>query len=160
MACVLAAGAGVALVFQIPATPLVYSRTVSAFLRHPDRETRVRVRGYLVRGSLCKQPEPCEFRFRLRDALPDVPLSAAGVSAAPEKSEAQAQLPVRYASCTIPDTFGSDGCEPDPTITVEGELCETCDWFEASQVLAMCPGKYEVGARYRPQPTPIPVCPR
>jgi cytochrome c-type biogenesis protein CcmE len=52
------------------------------------------------------------------------------------------ELPVRYAKCIVPDTF-RDIAGMDLGVTVEGELRPDGS-FEASQVLAKCPSKYEM----------------
>ena len=150
----LSAGIGLAVVFQLPRPPLVYSRAVSEFLAQPTRETRVRVHGNLVPGSLCQQLAPCEFRFRMIDE------SVAFSSASAAREPLPAELEVRYPSCTIPDTFGDEGCEPRQRVVVEGEQCASCHAFEASQVMMTCTGKYQIGARHRSRKlTSLPVCP-
>src|SRR4051794_30003134 len=54
-----------AIVFNSNRRTGVYSRSVSEFLAHPIRDEVVRVQGRLVPGSLCRQSEPCEWRFSL-----------------------------------------------------------------------------------------------
>lgn len=108
-------------------------------------------------GSLCKQPEPCEYRFELTgwnapesDASGGAPFDAS--PPAPSRV-----LPVRFASCVSPANFGLDRCA-ECGVMVEGTLCSGCHVFEASQVMATWPGKY----RYTPpvQARTIPVCER
>ncbi|HEX6273673.1 MAG TPA: cytochrome c maturation protein CcmE [Polyangiaceae bacterium] len=107
----------------------IYARSVSEFARHPQRETRSRVYGMLVPGSLCKVEGECEFRFRLADTRQPAP--------------GQSELEIRFGECVIPDTFRDvPGFEVE--LSVEGELCEGCSYFEATQVYAKCPGKYEM----------------
>lgn len=83
---------------------------------------RVRVEGNLVHGSLLRRDQPCEYRFRMERN---------GV-----------QLPVRYAQCIVPDTF-RDVPSMDVGVTIEGKVTPDGD-FEATQVLAKCPSKYEM----------------
>jgi len=52
------------------------------------------------------------------------------------------EMPVRFAQCVVPDTF-RDMPGMDVGVTVEGEL-QTDGNFEASNVLAKCPSKYEM----------------
>ena len=77
--------------------------------------------GTLVRGTLVKRDEPCEYRFQLRGET--------------------AVLEVRYPQCVIPDSF-QDRPNGVVKVTVEGTLAND-DIFEATQVLAKCPSKYE-----------------
>jgi cytochrome c-type biogenesis protein CcmE len=49
---------------------------------------------------------------------------------------------VRYAQCIVPDTF-KDVPGMDVGVTVEGKLAAG-GGFEASQVMAKCPSKYEM----------------
>jgi cytochrome c-type biogenesis protein CcmE len=83
---------------------------------------RLRVEGNLVHGSLERRDEPCEYRFTIKGK--------------------EAELPVRYAQCIVPDTF-RDVPGMDVGVTVEGKLAGG-GGFEASQVMAKCPSKYEM----------------
>jgi len=82
----------------------------------------VRAEGLLVHGSLEKRDMPCEYRFLLQKN---------GV-----------EMPVRYAQCVVPDTF-RDVPDLDVGVTAEGEL-QADNSFEASNILAKCPSKYEM----------------
>jgi cytochrome c-type biogenesis protein CcmE len=119
-----------AAVFGLTKPTVTYARTVSDFAERPLRETPVRVTGYLVRGSLCKVPSKCEYRFRLTDEPP--------TSHAP-----RSELEIRYEHCEIPDTF-RDVPGLDFEISVEGTLCDDCRHLDASHVIAKCPSKYEI----------------
>jgi cytochrome c-type biogenesis protein CcmE len=102
----------------------IYSKPVDELLSQKAKFAGrpVRAEGVLVHGSLVKRDQPCEYRFTI------------------EKNGAM--LPVRFAQCVVPDTFRDvDGV--DVGVTVEGEL-QTDDSFEASNVLAKCPSKYEM----------------
>jgi len=128
----------------------VYSRSVSTFLAHPLYDRPVRVQGRLLRGSLCRRDDPCEYRFQLVDR------DSIGVNAS--------GLFVRYLHCFIPDGF-RDVPGLDVTVTVEGELCSGCHHLQASQVYTTGPRKYELKVRdshSEPVSEPLPrlkVCP-
>ena len=83
---------------------------------------QLRVEGNLVHGSLTRRDSPCEYRFTIKGK--------------------EAQLPVSYAKCIVPDTF-RDVPGMDVGVTVEGKLGASGQ-FEATQVLAKCPSKYEM----------------
>jgi cytochrome c-type biogenesis protein CcmE len=83
---------------------------------------RLRVEGNLVHGSLERRDQPCEYRFTIKGK--------------------EAELAVRYAQCVVPDTF-RDVPGMDVGVTVEGKLLAG-NSFEASQVMAKCPSKYEM----------------
>jgi cytochrome c-type biogenesis protein CcmE len=87
---------------------------------------RVRVAGTLVHGTLEHRDQPCEYRFTIKGA--------------------DSELPVRFPQCVIPDTF-RDVPGMDVKVTVEGKLAAGGGGFEATQVLAKCPSKYEMKER-------------
>lgn len=135
VASLLVSGVGLALVFQIPGPPLVYARSVSEQVERPLRETKLRVRGYVVPGSLCRQADPCEYRFEMSDAP------------GPRATEEGPALPVRYPSCIVPDNFGCR--EPfELRVTIEGTQCATCHGLEATQLFVSCPEKYDMARRH------------
>ena len=78
--------------------------------------------GDQVKGTQLHQDKPCQYRFNLT-SNPD-------------------QLPVRYGQCVVPDTF-RDVPDMDVKVTVEGKLDDAGN-FEATQVMAKCPSKYEM----------------
>lgn len=82
---------------------------------------RLRVEGLLVHGSLERRDQPCEYRFQM------------------ERNGSK--LLVHYPQCVVPDTF-RDVPGVDVGVTVEGKLASNGD-FDASQVMAKCPSKYE-----------------
>ena len=115
-----------ALVFAMLAWSLdgsaVWSTTVDGFLENPNNVgKRVRLEGTLVNGTLVKRDAPCEYRFMLR--------------ASPKA------LQVRYPQCVIPDSF-RDIPDASVKVSVEGVLSND-GVFEATQLLAKCPSKYE-----------------
>ena len=83
---------------------------------------RLRVEGNLVKGTLQKRDQPCEYRFRM------------------EKNGKQ--MAVRFPQCVVPDTF-RDVPGMDVGVTVEGKLASDGS-FDATQVMAKCPSKYEM----------------
>ena len=105
----------------------IYSRPVDQLLAEKVKFVHrpVRAEGMLVHGSLVKRDLPCEYRFLI------------------EKNGVE--LPVRFPQCVVPDTF-RDVPDTDVGVTVEGEL-QTDDSFEATNVLAKCPSKYEMQQR-------------
>jgi cytochrome c-type biogenesis protein CcmE len=102
----------------------IYSKPVDDLLAHRQQfmGRPVRVDGNLVHGSLMKRESPCEYKFTI---------TKNGV-----------ELPVRYEHCTVPDTF-RDVPNIDVGVTAQGEL-QADGSFEASDVLAKCPSKYEM----------------
>jgi cytochrome c-type biogenesis protein CcmE len=105
----------------------IYAKSVDDLLNEKSRFVGkpVRAEGTLVHGSLVKRESPCEYRFSV------------------EKNGAV--IPVRYAQCVVPDTF-IDKPDMDVQVTVEGKLLAD-NSFEATNVLAKCPSKYEMKER-------------
>ena len=105
----------------------IYSKPVDQLLAQRSRFVGrpVRADGRLVHGSLTRRDRPCEYRFTI----------ATGT----------AELPVRFAQCVVPDTF-RDVPSVDVAVTVEGAL-QSDGTFEATNVLAKCPSKYEMKER-------------
>lgn len=87
-----------------------------------------RVEGTLVRGSLVKRDDPCEFRFSIHD-----------------KENKGSTLDVRYAQCIVPDNF-RDAADIDVSAVVTGTLTPA-GHFEASHIQPQCPSKYEEAQR-------------
>jgi cytochrome c-type biogenesis protein CcmE len=105
----------------------VYSKGVDELLHERAKVAgrNVRVAGTLVKGTLKRRDNPCEYRFSM------------------EKN--QQKLDVRYAQCVVPDTF-RDVPGVNVEVTAEGKLTDE-GWFEASQIMAKCPSKYEMNDR-------------
>jgi cytochrome c-type biogenesis protein CcmE len=105
----------------------MYSKPVDELLAQKGKflGRPVRAEGMLVHGSLVHRDQPCEYRFVI------------------EKNGAE--LPVRFAQCVVPDTF-KDVPDLDVGVTVEGQL-QADSSFEATDVLAKCPSKYEMEKR-------------
>ncbi|MBN2197540.1 MAG: cytochrome c maturation protein CcmE [Polyangiaceae bacterium] len=106
---------------------VVYSKGVDELLADRDRllGRAVRVEGTLVRGSLARRENPCAYRFVME--------------------RAGRRLEVEYPRCSIPDTF-RDVSYTSITVTAEGRL-GTDGRFEATQIMAKCPSKYEEQTR-------------
>ena len=102
----------------------VYSKDVDVLVRDKAKLTgrSVRVEGTLVKGTLVRRDQPCEYRFTIQKK---------GVV-----------LPVRFAQCIVPDTF-RDMPGMDVSVTAEGKLDDS-GAFEASNIMAKCPSKYEM----------------
>lgn len=111
------------LVFRSFNNAIVYAKTVDQLLAASQKfiGRPVRVEGFLVHGSLVRRDHPCEHRFKL--------------------AKNGSVLEVRYPQCIIPDTF-RDVPETDVGVTAEGKLTRD-GVFEASQIMAKCPSKYE-----------------
>lgn len=105
----------------------VYSKGVDDLVREKAKfsDRAVRVEGTLVKGTLVRRDQPCEYRFTIEKK---------GVA-----------LPVRYAQCIVPDTF-RDMPGMDVSVTAEGKLTQS-GAFEASNIMAKCPSKYEMKER-------------
>jgi cytochrome c-type biogenesis protein CcmE len=127
VALTMGAAAIVAMVFTGMQDKALYSKPVDELLAQRAKflGRPVRAEGNLVHGTLVKRDQPCEYRFSI--------------------AKNGTELPVRFAQCVVPDTF-RDVPEMDVGVTVEGEL-QANDSFEASNVLAKCPSKYDMQQR-------------
>lgn len=128
LVALLVIGAGVLiLVFSSGADQMKYDIKVEELLAQRDKfgGRAVRVEGALKRGSLMKRDSPCEYRFTL--------------------GKSGTELPVRYSRCVVPDTF-RDMPGMDVMVTATGTLTPS-GHFEASDIMAKCPSKYEMQER-------------
>jgi cytochrome c-type biogenesis protein CcmE len=123
------AGTILVAIFTFTKPTTIFERSVSELLRRPLLETTVRLEGFIVRGSLCKVPSKCEYRFRLAES----PYPAGGPGN---------ELEVRYGGCVVPDTF-RDVPGYDFKVIMQGELREDRSHFDATTIMAQCPSKYE-----------------
>ncbi len=89
------------------------------------KDKNVRVEGDLVKGTLRRRAEPCEYRFTIE--------------------RGGKKLPVRYAACVVPDTF-RDAPEIDVQVTAEGQLTSE-GYLEATHIMAKCPSRYEMESK-------------
>ncbi len=130
VALVVFAGGIAALVLTSFKGAAVYAKKVDEVVK--DRSSlvgrRLRVEGSLVHGTLERRDRPCEYRFKV------------------ERSGSQ--MLVRYPQCVIPDTF-RDVPDVDVSVTIEGSLAASGD-FEATQIMAKCPSKYDYKKRMVP----------
>jgi cytochrome c-type biogenesis protein CcmE len=113
-----------ALVFTSFEGSAIYSVGVDQLLKEPERygQRNVRVKGMLVKGTLARRDEPCEYRFKLQ--------------------ENGQILAVHYPQCVVPDTF-RDMPGMDVEVTAEGKMTAG-GAFQASTIMAKCPSKYEM----------------
>ncbi|HEY5960772.1 MAG TPA: cytochrome c maturation protein CcmE [Polyangiaceae bacterium] len=116
-----------AIVFTGIDNAAVYSKGVDQLLQEKERflDRNVRVVGMLVRGSLQRRNEPCEYRFQMR--------------------KGESSLNVQFPQCIIPDTF-RDVPNVDVEVTAEGKLHKD-GTFVARQIMAKCPSKYDMKQR-------------
>jgi cytochrome c-type biogenesis protein CcmE len=153
IAAMLLASVGIFLVVSWLARPkVVYSMGVADFLALGPSDRPVRVEGALVPRTLCRMDTECGYRFRLADSRYFYDDGAS-------TSEQRNQLSVRYDACVVPDTF-RDFPGLDLTVVVEGNRCQNCHDFEATRILAKCPGKYEIrdAAAHYGTSAPLPRC--
>lgn len=128
LAALLVMGAGIlGLVLTSFKQSAVYSKGVDELVAEKEKigSRNVRVAGNLVKGTLKRRDEPCEYRFAI--------------------TKNEKTIDVRYAQCVVPDTF-RDVPGMDVEVTAEGKLHEE-GYFEANQIMAKCPSKYEMKDR-------------
>lgn len=103
----------------------IYSLGVDQLVKETTRynERTIRVKGMLVKGTLARRDEPCEYRFKLQ--------------------EKGAVLSVQHPSCVVPDTF-KDMPGMDVEVQAEGKLAEDGKTFVSTAIVAKCPSKYEM----------------
>jgi cytochrome c-type biogenesis protein CcmE len=102
----------------------IYSMGVDKLVKEQDQygKRTVRVTGMLVKGTLARRDEPCEYRFKLQSG--------------------DSTMPVRFPQCVVPDTF-RDMPGMDVQVTAQGKLTQGGQ-FEATEIMAKCPSKYEM----------------
>jgi len=107
----------------------IYSLGVDQLVKEQARYAprSLRVTGMLVKGTLARRDEPCEYRFKI------------------ESPGTGSVLPVRFPQCVVPDTF-RDMPGMDVEVTAEGKLGPGGQ-FEANLIMAKCPSKYEMQQR-------------
>jgi cytochrome c-type biogenesis protein CcmE len=86
-------------------------------------QRQLRVKGMLVKGTLMRRDDPCEYRFKLQ--------------------EKGAVLSVQHPSCVVPDTF-KDMPGMDVEVQAEGKLSDDGKTFVSTAIVAKCPSKYEM----------------
>ncbi len=120
-------GAILWLVFTSVDKAAIYSKGVDELVAEKTKlaDRSVRVEGTLVKGTLKRRDEPCEYRFSI--------------------AKNGAEIDVRFPQCVVPDTF-RDVPGMDVTVTAEGKLNEA-GHFDANHIMAKCPSKYEMKER-------------
>ncbi len=113
------------LVFSSGKDAAVYSVGVDQLMKDPARYSQrsVRVKGMLVKGTLARRDEPCEYRFKI--------------------AEHGTELAVQHPSCVVPDTF-KDMPGMDVEVQAEGKLSDDGKAFVSTNIVAKCPSKYEM----------------
>jgi cytochrome c-type biogenesis protein CcmE len=140
--------------FALSERRVVYSRSVPELLAEPRsfRRSALRVGGLLVRGSLYRMKDVCEFRFRLVGYGDPRTLEV--------RYAIDEGTPLTRRDCVLPDTF-CDAPGFELSATVEGTLERDSrggHYFAATQIMAKCPSKYELRERHEwPRCPPIPV---
>jgi cytochrome c-type biogenesis protein CcmE len=116
------------LVFYSFGGEAIYSKDVGDLLKEQSKYSQrtVRVKGFLVKGTLTRRDEPCEYRFKLED-----------------QKDKSATLAIHYPQCVVPDTF-KDMPGMDVEVTAEGKLGADDKVFTATSIIAKCPSKYEM----------------
>jgi cytochrome c-type biogenesis protein CcmE len=129
-ALVVFAGGIVALVLSSLKGAAIYSKTVDEVVRQRSslEGRRVRVEGNLVHGTLERRDKPCEYRFKVERGGTD--------------------MLVHYPQCVVPDTF-RDVPGVDIAVTIEGKI-EASGEFQATEIMAKCPAKYDPKKRLTP----------
>jgi cytochrome c-type biogenesis protein CcmE len=114
-----------ALVFTSFKGAAIYSVGVDQLMKEPARYSQraIRVKGMLVKGTLARRDDPCEYRFRL--------------------VENGSELRVQHPSCVVPDTF-KDMPGMDVEVQAEGKLADDGKTFVSTNIVAKCPSKYEM----------------
>lgn len=103
-----------------------YYQTLDEFLDEARAGEAARVHGYVATGSIERDVAQKSVYF---DVVASPPHAGA---------PADHRLRVRYASLETPDMF-KDGAE----VVVEGHWAATDGFFEADNVMAKCPSKFE-----------------
>ena len=124
LALLVMGGGTLALVMTSFEGAAVYSKGVDELVAEREKlaDRTVRVEGTLVKGSLRRRDQPCEYRFRM--------------------TKNGKELGVHYPQCVVPDTF-RDVPNIDVTVTAEGKLDGEGN-LQAHQIFAKCPSKYEM----------------
>jgi len=117
-----------AFVFSTGDNGAIYSVGVDQLMKEQAKygQRNLRVKGFLVKGTLTRRDEPCEYRFKLED-----------------QANKSAILAVQFPQCVVPDTF-KDMPGMDVEVTAEGKLGADGKNFTATSIIAKCPSKYEM----------------
>ena len=107
----------------------VYYQTLGEFRAGAGPGQSARVHGFVTPGSIERDVPGRQVRFHVQELAPHAGGAATG------------GLPVVYASLEVPDLF-KDGAE----VVVEGRMTAAGGSFQATNVLAKCPSKFEAAA--------------
>jgi cytochrome c-type biogenesis protein CcmE len=110
---------------QVEEGAFTYYKTLGEFQTAGAVGVPVRVHGYVVDGTIERDVAGKQVSFAVQELAPHAGGSAEGA------------MPVVYASLEVPDLF-KDGAE----VVVEGKLASNGS-FEATNLLAKCPSKFE-----------------
>jgi cytochrome c-type biogenesis protein CcmE len=133
LVALLVMGGGIlTLVFTNFKDSMIWARPVGNLDLKELAGRNLRVQGKLKPGTLMRRDDPCEYKFVVMDA--DV------------KGAEGKELAVSLPRCTIPDNF-KDVPGMLTEVTVEGKVNAAGDSYEASNVMAKCPTKYEMQQR-------------
>jgi cytochrome c-type biogenesis protein CcmE len=103
----------------------IYSVGVDQLMKEQTRygARAIRVKGMLVKGTLARRDDPCEYRFKLE--------------------EKGTVLAVHHPTCDVPDTF-RDMPGMDVEVQAEGKMDADGKTFVSDKIVAKCPSKYEM----------------
>jgi len=126
---------------QLDQGGFAYYQTLEEFLAEAEPGRSVRVHGYVADGSIERDVEGKAVRFRVQSTPPHAATDGNG--------KPETTLPVVYASLETPDLF-KDGAE----VVVEGRMPAGAGGsFQATNLLAKCPSKFEGVADAATPPT-------
>lgn len=110
---------------------LTYFHTADEVIVNPAsfQKQRIRVGGYVEKGSILQKPGTLEYQFLVR------PIDKPGMLKHPEVKDKT--ITVRYTG-VVPDTFKDDA-----EVIVAGLLQPDGRTFQAQELVAKCPSKYE-----------------
>ena len=123
-------GGVLVLVFTSFKGEAIYSVGVDQVMHNASsyNQRQLRVTGMLVKGTLARRDEPCEYRFKLID----------------EKAKAgSVPLSIQHPSCDVPDTF-KDMPGMNVQVSAEGRLSADGKTFTSNKIIAKCPSKYDM----------------
>jgi hypothetical protein len=118
-------------------------------LKRDLRDKRVRVRGTLVPGSLCRLEPDCGYRFSMADP--------SWYADDASSSGLRPRLPVSFEGCVVPDPLLEHTTQELPVV-VEGQRCQSCHDFQATTVMAPIYSPYEYPSDAAPPALPLPRC--
>jgi cytochrome c-type biogenesis protein CcmE len=112
---------------------LTYFHGADVVIAQPDqfKQQRIRMGGHVAKGSIMQKPGTLEYQFEVEP-----------VAAMAKFPEALGKtVTVRYTG-VVPDTFKDDA-----EVIVAGKLAPNGAVFEANELVAKCPSKYEAAEK-------------